>query len=122
MASPVRMYTLQMRARMLEALLPFGEEPRDVYALVSRVQAALRGRRSRRHREVAAAFVRWRNASARYRCMQRMVLDESACKIQRAYMRTWNRAKVCALMRRCHKAEQLNAERLQRVRKRRRRH
>lgn len=97
---------LRMRVRVLEALLPFGEERADVHAIVTRIQAAVRGLAVRRRIPTARSFAQWKHLRACHLDLQSALLHESARKIQVAYVRALcRRSRVRSLLRRCHVAE-----------------
>jgi hypothetical protein len=121
-----RLCALQLRVKMLEAVCPFGPRLLDprVAERVTRIQRAaramlLRTRRRRAHgalvtwraRALRVASLRartrdclvtWRADARAERDLAQTLAHCSAVRIQRAYLATWTRAKVCALLRRHH--------------------
>ena len=123
-----RLYALQLRVKMLEAVCPFGPRMLDprVATRVTRIQRAARAmvrraRQRRAHRALVAwraqalriealrarkrdCLVAWRSDARAERDLAQTLAHCSAVRIQRAYLATWTRTKVCALLRR-HRAD-----------------
>lgn len=91
---------LWLRARMLEAVLPFGGFDSEVNDLVTCIQRCARRYILLRTRtRMFKAFSTWRRTASDQRLMSDLLMHDAARCIQRFYLSTWNREKINALLR-----------------------